>query len=100
MIGGVQPTALVDTCSTHTFIHSEVPSCLGWPMTPHAGPSVMVANGDRVRSPSMCATTDVAIHNEHFSIDCFPLDLGGFDLALGVHWLCTLGPSSGTSTPF
>jgi hypothetical protein len=29
---------------------------------------------------------------EAFSIDCFALDLGGFDLVLGVQWLRTLGP--------
>lgn len=52
----------------------------------------MVANGDRVRSPGVCTAVDVSIHDEHFIINCFTLDLGAFDLVLGVHWLRTLGP--------
>jgi hypothetical protein len=44
----------------------------------------MVANGDHVCSPTMCLTTSVIIHDLHFSVDCFALDLGRFDLVLGV----------------
>lgn len=66
---------LVDTGSTHTFIHSEVVAHLGLPVTPRAGLSVLVANGDRVRSPGVCLAIDVAILDEHFAIDCFALNL-------------------------
>jgi hypothetical protein len=83
-IGGVLFKALVDTNSTHTFIHSKVAAHLGLLVTPCAGLNVMVANGDRVRSPGVCLATDVVIHIKHFTIDCFALDLGAFDLVLGV----------------
>ena len=56
-------------------------------VTERARLSVMVANGNRVRSPGVCLATDVLIHNLRFSVDCFALDLGGFDLVLGVQWL-------------
>ena len=52
----------------------------------------MVANCDRVCSPGVCLAIGVTIGDEAFSIDCFALDLGGFDLVLGVQWLRTLGP--------
>ena len=92
IIGGVPFKALVDTGSTHTFIHSEVARCLGLPITERAGLSVLVANGDRMPSPGVYAAVDVSIHDERFTIDCFALDLGAFDLVLGVQWLQTLGP--------
>jgi predicted aspartyl protease len=91
-VGGVQLRALVDTGSTHTFIHSTLVQRLGLNITPRAGLNVMVANGDGVRSPGVCLATPVTIGDEAFAIDCFVLDLGGFDLVLGVQWLRTLGP--------
>jgi hypothetical protein len=65
---------------------------LGLPITECAGLSVLVTNGDRVRSPGVCTAVDVSIHDEHFTIDCFALDLGAFDLVIGIQWLQTLGP--------
>ena len=91
-VGGVHLRALVDTGSTHTFIHSTLAQRLGLTVTPRAGLNVMVANGDRVCSPGVCLATPVTIGGEAFSIDCFALDLGGFDLVLGVQWLRMLGP--------
>jgi hypothetical protein len=45
---------------------------------------VLVANDNWVRNPGVCLATPVTIGGEAFSIDCFTLDLGGFDLVLGV----------------
>jgi predicted aspartyl protease len=84
VIGGIQLRALVDTGSTHSFVHSEVAARLGLSITKRAGLSVMVANGDQVCSPGVCLATDVLIQDLRFSIDCFAIDLGGFDLVLGV----------------
>jgi hypothetical protein len=57
---------------------------LGLVVTERAGLSVMVANGDHVCSPTVCLAMGVVIHDLHFSVDCFALDLGRFDLVLGV----------------
>ena len=91
-VGEAQLRALVDTGSTHTFIQFALAQRLGLTVTPRAGLNVMVANGDRVCSPGVCLATPVTIGGEAFSIDCFALDMGGFDLVLGVQWLRTLGP--------
>lgn len=40
----------------------------------------------------VCIVVDITIHDKYFAIDCFTPDLGGFDLVLSVHWLCSLGP--------
>lgn len=52
----------------------------------------MVVNDDRVHSLGVCLVTSVTIGSETFSIGCFVLDLGGFDLVLGIQWLWMLGP--------
>ena len=90
-IAGVPLKALVDTGSTHTFIHTEVVDRLGLPVSSRDRLSVLLANGDCVRIPSVCLAADVLIHGEPFSIDCVALDLGGFDLVLGIQWPRTLG---------
>ena len=53
---------------------------------------VLVANGDRV--PCECVARDVAlaIGTDEFTISCYGIRLGGFDLILGVEFLRTLGP--------
>ena len=57
VVCSVQLRALVDTGSTHTFIHSTLAQRLGLTVTPPAGLNVMVADGDRVRSPGVCLVT-------------------------------------------
>ena len=94
VVAGVQLQALVDTGSTHTFIHEEVARHLGLPMEYRPGISVKVANGERVTSPGVCKGTKIDIGKNTFLIDCFALGLDGFDIVLGVKWLKTLGPVS------
>jgi len=90
----VQLQALVDTGSTHTFIHEEVARRLGLLIEHRPGISVKVANGDRVTSPGVCKGTKIGIGKDTFTIDCFALPLDGFDIVLGVKWLKSLGPIS------
>ena len=51
-----------------------------------------VANGDRVPCGAVARNVAMHIGQEDFAIGCFGIDLGGFDLALGVDYLRTLGP--------
>lgn len=94
VIQGVKLQALVDTGSTHTFIHDEMARRLGLNIAFRPGISVKVANGDCVMSPGVCRNTAVAIGKDTFNIDCFALALDGFDVVLGVKWLKTLGTVS------
>jgi hypothetical protein len=91
-INGVELTALVDSGSTHTFIHEDVARRLGLAIKHRSGLSVAVANDARLQSPGICPATTVDIHGEQFAIDCYALALEGFDVVLGVQWLKTLGP--------
>jgi hypothetical protein len=91
-INGVELTALVDSGSTHTFIHADIASRLGLDIKQRQDLQVKAANGEHISSPGVCAATTVNISGEPFSIDCYALALDSFDLVLGVKWLKTLGP--------
>lgn len=76
-IGDKDLLALVDTGSTHMFIHEDIVTRLGLNITPR---------------PGVCQASTLIIKGEIFSVDCYALPLQGFDIILGVHWLKTLGP--------
>jgi hypothetical protein len=83
---------LVDSGSTHTFIHEVVVHRLGLTVTLRPGLSVKVANGEPLQSYGVCKNTPMHIQGETFVTDCYTLPLEGFDLILGVQWLKSLGP--------
>jgi hypothetical protein len=87
-----QLRALVDSRSTHSFIHEAVVHALGLDIMRRPGLSVKVANGERLESYGVCKNTLVDIQGVIFKIDCYTLPLEGFDVILGVHWLKSLGP--------
>ena len=90
-IGGHRLTALLDSSSTHNFIHKDLMSRLGL-ATSSARLRVTVANGDRVPCGAVARNVAMHIGQEEFAISCFGIGLGGFDLVLGVDYLRTLGP--------
>jgi hypothetical protein len=51
-----------------------------------------VANGERVGCNGVYPKLPIAIDKEVFNISCYVLPLDSFDVVLGVHWLCSLGP--------
>ena len=51
-----------------------------------------MANGDRMPCEGVARQVALAIGSEVFTIDCFGISLGEFDLILGVEFLRTLGP--------
>jgi hypothetical protein len=91
-VNGKQLRALVDSGSTHSFIHEGVVHALGLDIMRRPGLSVKVANGERLQSYGVCKNTPVDIQGEIFKIDCYTLPLEGFEVILGVHWLKSLGP--------
>jgi hypothetical protein len=70
--------------STASLLHLE----------PEACPSlhVTVANGDHVASAGICCFIHIFIDSEEFIINLFVIPLEGYDMVLGVQWLCTLKP--------
>jgi hypothetical protein len=84
--------ALVDSGSTHCFVHDTTAQRLGLVPLAQPGLSVGVANGDRVACTGLCPAVLVQIGGEHFRIDFYVITLGGYEVVLGCQWLRTLGP--------
>jgi hypothetical protein len=83
---------LLDSGSTHNFMDSEVAARVGIVFSGRVGLSVAVANGDRVASTGSCTNLKIRIAGDAFTIDCYGLSLGSYDMVLGVQWLESLGP--------
>jgi hypothetical protein len=92
-INGHRLMALVDSGSTHNFVNNDLAQQIGLPLeTARNGLRVTVANGDRLTSSGVCRALGLSIGAAVFTVDCYALPLGGFDVILGTQWLRTLGP--------
>jgi hypothetical protein len=81
----------VDSGSTHSFISLETASHLHLQPDYRPGIQVTVANVDRVASTGICRGIHIFIDKEEFVLDFFVIPLAGYEMVLGVHWLCMLG---------
>jgi hypothetical protein len=91
-IGNEQFVELLDSGSTHNFVHGDVARRVGLQFHPCPGAEVIVANGDRVACRGLAKDVDIRIADEQFSIDCYSIPIDGYDMVLGVTFLRTLGP--------
>lgn len=91
-IHGHHLLALLDSGSTHHFLNNGVMRQLQLSTSAHPTMRIVMANGDRVPCEGVARNIAMAIGTEEFSISCFGINLGGFDVILGVDFLRTLGP--------
>lgn len=91
-IHGHRLLVLLDSGSTHNFINTGVLCQLQLSTSAYHTMRIAVANGDRVPCEGVARNVALAISTEEFSISCFDINLGGFDVILGVDFLCTLRP--------
>jgi len=92
MVKGERLLALLDTGSTHNFLHGAMMRRLRLAPTGGEQLRVTVADGDRLPCEGIARHVPIRIGSESFSITCVGLDLGCFDFILGVDYLRTLGP--------
>jgi hypothetical protein len=83
---------LLDSGSTHNFVDTEAATRAGIKLLGRVGLRVAVANRDRLTSSGSCNNLQISVGDEFFSIACYGLALGFFDMVLGVQWLKSLGP--------
>jgi len=91
-VRGHRLVALLDSGSTTNFLNADLFSRLQLPSVPHPSLRVLVANGNRVPCHGLASDVALTIGTEEFSISCFGISLGEFDLILGFEFLKTLGP--------
>ncbi|KAK1695119.1 hypothetical protein QYE76_011816 [Lolium multiflorum] len=91
-VGDRDLVALLDSGSTHNFIHEELATVVGVPFSSDRRLGVTVANGDRVTCRALLKHAAITIGKESFIVDLHAIPLGGFDVVLGTRFLKTLGP--------
>ncbi|WVZ83439.1 hypothetical protein U9M48_030585 [Paspalum notatum var. saurae] len=84
--------ALLDLGSTSNFLSTDLLRSLWLSIDPCPMLRVLVANGDRVPCQGVARNVALTIDTEGFTIGCYGIELGEFDLILGVDFLRTLGP--------
>ncbi|KAJ3707739.1 hypothetical protein LUZ61_011444 [Rhynchospora tenuis] len=93
--GYVQHTpiiALLDSGSTHSFIHPTIISLLQLPTLPSPSMIVKTASGAKLISDSRCEALLFKLQNHTFVGDLRVLAVEGYDIILGMDWIAQVGP--------
>ncbi|GKE29953.1 reverse transcriptase [Tanacetum coccineum] len=90
-IGKQEIHILIDCGSTHNFLDIHTAKKLGCRLVNTTPMQVLVANGQRMLSTSVCHDLKWSLQNEVLTSDVMLLPLGGCEMVLGIQWLATLG---------
>jgi hypothetical protein len=83
---------LVDSGSTHNFIHRRIAQETHCYIHVVNNFQIMIANGGSMKCGGRCENVHLQIGDYHLKSHMFSIDMGGCDIVLGADWLRTLGP--------
>jgi hypothetical protein len=83
---------LVDSGSTHNFIHCCIAQETHCYIHAVNNFQIMIANGGSMKCGGCCENVRLQIGDYHLKSHMFAIDMGGCDIVLGTDWLRTLGP--------
>jgi hypothetical protein len=83
---------LVDSGSTHNFIHCRIAQETHCYIHTINNFQIMIANGGSMKCGGRCENVCLQIGDYHLKSHMFSIDMGGCDIVMGVDWLRTLGP--------
>jgi hypothetical protein len=83
---------LVDSGSTHNFIHHHIAQETHCYIHAINNFQIMIANGGSTKCGGNCENVRLQIGDYHLKSHMFAIDMGGCDIVLGADWLRTLGP--------
>jgi hypothetical protein len=83
---------LVDSGSTHNFIHCRIAQETHCYIHVVNNFQIMIANGGSMKCEGSCENVHLQIGDYHLKSHIFSIDMGGCDIVLGADWLRTLGP--------
>lgn len=84
-------TVLIDSGSTHNFIHPSVAKRCGFSPPKNQHFTVRIADGGQLTSYGCSKGVSLNLQGYEFITDLFLLDISGCDVVLGAQWLRTLG---------
>ena len=82
---------LIDSGSTHNFIHSKIAKDLNCFIYPAPEFQVMVANGSTIKCSGKCHNIKLSMGEYVLTSPMIAIPMGGADVVLGVQWLQSLG---------
>jgi hypothetical protein len=83
---------LVDSGSTHNFIHHRIAQETNFYIRAVNNFQIMIANGRSMKCGERCENVRLQIGEYHLKYHMFSIDMGRCDIVLGEEWLRTLGP--------
>jgi hypothetical protein len=83
---------LVDSGSTHNFIHHHIAQETHCYIHVINNFQIMIANGGSMKCGGRCENVCLQIGDYHLKSHMFAIDMGSCDIVLGADWLRTLGP--------
>jgi hypothetical protein len=83
---------LVDSGSTHNFIHHRIAQETHFYIHAVNNFQIMISNGGSMKCGGRCENVCLQIGDYHLKYHMFAMDMGGCDIVLGADWLRTLGP--------
>jgi hypothetical protein len=83
---------LVDSGSTHNFIHRHISQETNFYIRALNNFQIMIANGGSMKCGGRCENVCLQIGEYHQKYHMFSIEMGGSDIVLGVEWLMNLGP--------
>jgi hypothetical protein len=83
---------LVDSGSTHNFIHRRLTQEVNYYICIFNNFQNMISNGGSMKCGGCCENVCLQISQYNMKSHMFSIDMGGCDIVIGVEWLCTLGP--------
>ena len=82
---------LIDSGSTHNFIHCKATKELNCFLYPTSECQVMVANGGTINYSGKCHNIKLSMGEYVLTSPMLSIPMGGVDVVLGVQWLQSLG---------
>jgi hypothetical protein len=83
---------LVDSGSTHNFIHHRIAQETHCYIHAINNFQIMITNGGSMKCGGCCENVCLQIGDYQLKSHMFSIDMGGCDIVLGVDWIRTLGP--------
>jgi hypothetical protein len=82
---------IVDSGSTHTFIHHRIAQETHSYIHVVNNFQIMISNGGSMKCGGRCENVRLQIGDYHLKSHIFSINMGGCDIVLGANWLMTLG---------
>ena len=80
-IGNFPVTTLIDIGSTHNFLHESFAKLAGLSIETNSSLKVIVANGEKLRSPEVCRGVTINVQDSQF-VDFYLIELEGCEAIL------------------